>query len=725
VENFKSDELFGMDKFNAGCAKAVVITEGELDAMSAYQMLGDKVPCVSMPSATPSQKLFEKCRDWLDSFEKIYVSFDSDMKAEPVAQKLANLFPNRVYAIPHDKYKDANEFLEAGAKESYRNAFQQARKYIPDNIFNTTEQFLSILHDDDDSSYTSTGIQSLDDVILGLMRGHFTVFQAPEGIGKQLPNSTLIPTLGGFRLLGDIEVGETLFGEDGVPTKVTAITETQHGVSCYNIVFSDGSQQIAGGPHRWGVYTTDNKYEVKTTEEMYSEGVLRGEGVAKFSVPICKPVQYEQKELPIDPYTLGMWLGDGHSASQSIFVGYDDADTFESLFEVERRSDEKTCINYWVKGLTFEDLRVAGLIDNKHIPVDYFHASVAQRLSLLQGMMDSDGSVTGVGCEYYSSNRILAEDFMELARSLGYKCRIREKEAKLYGKSCGLTYTVWFLAHGEFEVFKYPRKQSKVVYCKTFRATRKTIRHIEPVESVPSRCLTVDNDSHLFLCGEHYTVTHNTEFMRYLEYSMLTTTDDVKIAICHMEEVKKRSLLGLASYALKKNVTRKDLITNQTEVDQAIATISADERLYQFTLGVDEDPLEILERIRFLTEACGVHYIFFEPIQDLAYSRQGDESVEQFLSQLSTKLARLSAELNVGIVTIAHENDDGAIRDCRMIGKRASVVIKLERDKMAKDAESRNTTKLLVVKNRPTGSTGYAGQMFFDSETFTLSEKFM
>lgn len=397
---FKPDELFGMDKFNAGSAKAVVITEGELDAMSAFQMLGDKVPCVSLPSATPSQKLFEKCRDWLDSFEKIYVSFDSDMKAEPVAQKLANLFPNRVYAIPHDKYKDANEFLEAGAKESYRNAFQQARKYIPDNIFNTTEQFLSILHDDDDSSYTTTGIQSLDDVILGLMRGHFTVFQAPEGIGK-------------------------------------------------------------------------------------------------------------------------------------------------------------------------------------------------------------------------------------------------------------------------------------------------------------------------------------TEFMRYLEYSMLTTTDDIKIAICHMEEVKKRSLLGLASYALKKNVTRKDLITNQTEVDKAIATISADERLYQFTLGVDEDPLEILERIRFLTEACGVHYIFFEPIQDLAYSRQGDESVEQFLSQLSTKLARLSAELNVGIVTIAHENDDGAIRDCRMIGKRASVVIKLERDKMAKDEESRNTTKLLVVKNRPTGSTGYAGQMFFDSETFTLSEKFM
>lgn len=396
----RSDELFGMDKFNAGSAKVVVITEGELDAASAFQMLGGKVPAVSLPSATPSNKLFEKCKDWLDSFPSIYLSFDSDRKADGVAQRLANMFPNRVYEIPHDKYKDANEFLQAGANDSFRAAYNNAKKYIPENIFNTSEQFLSIIHDDDDSSYTSTGIQALDDVILGLMRGHFTVFSAPEGIGK-------------------------------------------------------------------------------------------------------------------------------------------------------------------------------------------------------------------------------------------------------------------------------------------------------------------------------------TEFMRFLEYGLLTNNEDIRIAICHMEEVKKRSLLGLASYELKKNVTRRDLIDSQQEVDDAILKLTKDERLYQFTLGVDEDPLEILERIRFLSQACGVQYIFFEPIQDLAYSRQGDDSVEQFLSQLSTKLARLSAELNVGIITIAHENDDGAIRDCRMIGKRASVVIKLERDKMAKDDETRNTTKLLVVKNRPTGSTGFGGQMFFDANTFTLSENFV
>jgi replicative DNA helicase len=84
----------------------------------------------------------------------------------------------------------------------------------------------------------------------------------------------------------------------------------------------------------------------------------------------------------------------------------------------------------------------------------------------------------------------------------------------------------------------------------------------------------------------------------------------------------------------------------------------------------------------------------------------------------------MSAELNVGIVTIAHENDDGQIRDCRTIGKRASVVVKLERDKMSEDDDDRNTTRLLVTKNRPAGTTGHAGSLTFDGDSFTLKEKF-
>ena len=113
----------------------------------------------------------------------------------------------------------------------------------------------------------------------------------------------------------------------------------------------------------------------------------------------------------------------------------------------------------------------------------------------------------------------------------------------------------------------------------------------------------------------------------------------------------------------------------------------------------------------------------FEPIQDVAASKAGDESKEAFLADMAIRLTKLAAELNVGIITIAHTNDDGAVKYCKMIEQRASVVVELQRDKMAEDPTDRNTTRLFITKNRPTGATGFAGEMLFNSDTFTLANK--
>ena len=218
-----------------------------------------------------------------------------------------------------------------------------------------------------------------------------------------------------------------------------------------------------------------------------------------------------------------------------------------------------------------------------------------------------------------------------------------------------------------------------------------------------------------------------TEFMRYLEYRLLSKYPEIRIAAWHMEETKLRSVLGLVSYKLGENVTRKDLIQEKgldRQVQEAITELTKDERLYQFFLNDEEDPLEILNHIRYLSQACGVQYIFFEPIQDIAANMSGEESKEQFLADLAVRLSKLAAELNVGIITIGHTNDDGAVKYCRMIEQRASVVVELQRNKMAEDADERNTTKLLVTKNRPVGPTGYAGQLSFDTASFTMKEKY-
>jgi hypothetical protein len=112
----------------------------------------------------------------------------------------------------------------------------------------------------------------------------------------------------------------------------------------------------------------------------------------------------------------------------------------------------------------------------------------------------------------------------------------------------------------------------------------------------------------------------------------------------------------------------------------------------------------------------------FEPIQDVV-SVGDDKDKEAILASLSVQLSKMAADLNIGIVTIAHTNDNGDPKYCKMIGQRASVIIDLERDKDSEDMMERNTTKILVKKNRPCGVEGFAGEMVFDLDSFTLREK--
>ena len=198
----------------------------------------------------------------------------------------------------------------------------------------------------------------------------------------------------------------------------------------------------------------------------------------------------------------------------------------------------------------------------------------------------------------------------------------------------------------------------------------------------------------------------------------------VPIAAWHLEETKLRSLLGLVSYHVKDNLTRRDLIDEKNAEDtviNAIQDLTKDENFYQFYLADGQGADDLIEQIRFFSQAAGCKFVFFEPIQDVVVGTS-EESKEAMLADLSIRLSKLAAELNVGIVTIAHTNENGDPKYCKMIGQRASVIINLDRDKESDDFEERNTTYLRVEKNRPCSEEGSAGKMRFNSDTFTLRE---
>ena len=391
---FKQDTLFGMDKFNAGTSKHVTVVEGEDDALAAYQMLGNKFPVVSLPSATFSVK--GKAYDYLNSFQEIVVATDSDEAGEGAARRLAKIFPEKVSRVSMTSHKDAMEFLEKNEDKDFLFAWHNRKKYVPEGVWNTPQDFIDILRSGSSYSYSPTGFTEYNDMAKGLVKGELMILLGQEGQGK-------------------------------------------------------------------------------------------------------------------------------------------------------------------------------------------------------------------------------------------------------------------------------------------------------------------------------------TEVMRALEYHMLKEHPHINIGVCHMEESERTCLRTYACYHLEEDVRDPDSTLPASVIEDAIEKITSNKNLYLFQHLDHQEPEEILETIRYLATVCGVEYFFIDPIQQLAYGRDGERE-EQVLSRIAVKLEKMANDLDIGIVLTAHVNDQGQTRSSRMIGKSASIRLELQRDHLNTDEEIRNTTHMTITKNRPFGKTGYCGSLVFDPKTFIIKE---
>lgn len=177
--------LFGMDRFSAGSARAITITEGELDALSVYQILGSKYPSVSVRSSSSARRDCEKARDYLNSFERIYLCFDNDEPGQRALKEVAGLFDvNKVVHVKLDKYKDANEYLLAGDAEEFKRIWWNSKPYIPKGIVNDYNSIKEILSAEGGQAVANYPFQSLNNMTYGVRLGEVILFLAQEKVGK-------------------------------------------------------------------------------------------------------------------------------------------------------------------------------------------------------------------------------------------------------------------------------------------------------------------------------------------------------------------------------------------------------------------------------------------------------------------------------------------------------------------------------------------------------------
>lgn len=382
-------------------------------------------------------------------------------------------------------------------------------------------------------------LKAMDSIIQEMIkRNLFHVLIGPAGSGKAMPKGMKIPTPNGEKTFGELKVGDFVFDRKGHPTKVLGVYD--RGVRpCFELTFSDGRKTRCCDEHLWTCYTSKNNFKTLTLKEMMELGIRhegRKEG-ARFRIPTNECVEYEQKTLPVHPYIVGAFLGDGCCKERNLTLSSDDLPVVERVAALLDATYKKLSTqNYsWIFIKNGHPLKTKDVFkevapcliqgsNDKRIPSDYLYGSREQRIALLQGLFDTDGSVSyrsnGMA-NFSTTSKTLYENVSYLLRSLGIQvsnkskpvCRGRVK----HDGTCFTDYTLTtYLKPEQFEMcFSLPRQLDKLksVYGtfkqpakRTDRVALVDVREVEPCEQ---QCILVDNEEHLFLAND-FIVTHNT-----------------------------------------------------------------------------------------------------------------------------------------------------------------------------------------------------------------------
>lgn len=222
--------------------------------------------------------------------------------------------------------------------------------------------------------------------------------------------------------------------------------------------------------------------------------------------------------------------------------------------------------------------------------------------------------------------------------------------------------------------------------------------------------------------------TGKTEVIRFFEMGLLNNSEE-KFAALHMEEMKSTTYRAMATYHLGNNVRTKDDAKEngytEKQVEKAAQEAAKNDHTVLFEMRSSDDPLKLLDYIRLAATVYGCGYIFIDHVQRLAYlSQTGVDGATSTLTTLGSRAAQLAKELNIGVIFISQVNDDGRTKYAGALEEEAIICMKLERDVESEDEIERNTTNLVIDKNRPFSNLGPCGSLYYDPETTILREDY-
>jgi phosphate starvation-inducible protein PhoH len=354
-----------------------------------------------------------------------------------------------------------------------------------------------------------------------------TIVSGIAGTGKAQPLTSKIATPYGYKLMSEIAIGDTVCTPDGGTASVTGIFP-QGVKKMYRVHLDDGDYVDACPEHLWEVVKLgipNGKSRILNTE-FIKDNIATSSGRRLWAIKSPQPLDFKYKPVEIDPYTMGVLIGDGGLTNSVMLSSADE----EILQEVSSSLEENYHLKYYSQydykivktnrgggSMYYDALRSYGLFGKKsyekHIPKEYMYNSKEVRLSLVQGLMDTDGEVerTG-GCRFTTTSKQLSLDFKEIVQSLGGVCKISEKKPFFtyngIRKAGRIAYGISVRFTNHKDLFRLSRKKKKARTTGRL-GTRRIISKVEEIDPCEAQCIMIDSPRHLYIT-DHSIVTHNT-----------------------------------------------------------------------------------------------------------------------------------------------------------------------------------------------------------------------
>ncbi|HEX3425601.1 MAG TPA: replicative DNA helicase [Acidimicrobiales bacterium] len=498
------------------------------------------------------------------------------------------------YGVPED-VADAVDRAESLVFEVAERRVTDSLRPLHDLLSESLDRLEALYDRGEAITGVPTGFVDLDERLSGLQRSSLVIIGARPSMGKALALDTPVPTPDGWTTMGDLRVGDRVFDEAGAVCRVTYATPVMYDHTVYRVTFDEGSSLVADADHQWAAYDRTMTSRVVTTRQMLSEG-------PHWYIPVSDALDLPAQPLPVEPYLLGT--------------------------------------------------------NRKYLPPLYLRSSRSQRLVVLQGLMDMAGTVNAANGNVQLSlgNHALVSQARDLVSSLGFKPGpIRRRVVR---RAARLSVSWRFAWTPTDDVFRSPDKCRRLEETKARRVgrrhTRRAVVAIDPVPSVPVRCITVDSPNHQYLVGDTMIPTHNTALALNLSaHAAMESATPVLFFSLEMShsEVTQRLLCSEARVESTRVRNGKLLESDWPKISNAIG------RLGEAPLYIDDNPnltvMEIRAKARRLRSRLGDLGLIVVDYLQLMSGRHNAENRQVEVSEISRGLKILARELEVPVIALS------------------------------------------------------------------------